>query len=72
LTRREFSFRERDRNPVIAGWALHLFSGITFITLDVLSAMRAGEFEFAHNSMDLILLSATMRFAFAIVTSLCH
>ncbi len=35
---------------MLAGRALDLFAAVAFVAPDVLGAMRAGEFEFAHKS----------------------
>jgi hypothetical protein len=40
--------RLRDDNPLVAGRTVDLRSGIAGIALNVLAALRAGEFEFSH------------------------
>ena len=41
--------RGRDDDEMVAARALDLSAGKLVVALDVLIAMRAGEFEFAHN-----------------------
>jgi len=55
VTRREPGGRKRNRDEVVAGRTLNLFARMTFVALDVPVAVRAGEFEFAHRFLVLIL-----------------
>ena len=45
--------RGRDDDEMVAAGALDLSAGKLGVALDVLIAMRAGEFEFAHKPDDL-------------------
>ena len=45
--------RRRNDDKMVAAGALDLSAGKLAVALDVLIAMRAGEFEFAHNSSSL-------------------
>ena len=49
IARLDHRRRRGDDDEVVAAGALDLSAGKLALALDVLIAMRAGEFEFAHN-----------------------
>jgi len=55
----QFGRTQGDGDQVVASRALNLFPGELFVRLEMLLAVRTGEFEFAHN------LSVFVRQSFA-------